>query len=1195
MTILSGDIKLIKSQVMLDTDDGGGGTTDQEIIDGQSNNIFPDISELDRVYGRISLRKTFAWIDTNNTDSYFGSHVIIDKPPLDPQVSVTLFTTKDWFDRRTSAADRVESYLAKGGRWAGHVYETQTAGQRVIQIVTRVEDAEPTTGQALCIVQNENTGSQFEQFVRVTAVSSVVQRFSVSLDKDVIRKVVTIEISDPLRQQFFGQSVRQFEQGTGSAGAAILRETRVADAANYYSIKPLAAAATIGQAQIQVTDIFTNIVPSSQQEVPLIDLDAAGQSAAFVAARGNPITTTVSATVNSSNSVYLGSPIMPQSLSFSLFGQAVADNGGELRRGTTVVGTVDYSNGALKWNDQAGSGATSITFSFTPAASPTRPNSSYSRSVTADSRGYNWITTIVPVPAPATLQVSYTTQGKVYVLRDAGNGQLVGADSAFGSGTVSYETGTVVLTAGALPDVGTVIMYNWGTPIATYDRSGQPIDPLEVYITLTQSGIAPNTVSVAWTVDGDSKTATDNGAGLITGDATGRIDYARGRIYLRPTLLPQQGTEFTTVYQYGSPQSATVTSVTPDGAGQVVFTIAGAGALIPTSVRAVFSLGIEDLPSLAILELHDVDNGDGTGQMVADGGTVMGSIVYATRQITCAPSKILQIPASIYSQITPNTWGGDAGAASAVISGVELSPNTVKIVGITDIDVFYRDVAGTNSGTRTTTMGAVTYDITQGFQEQILAGSVRFTLGGLTYVDRNGTLVHSVNPANGSATSAGQVFYGTGRVELTDWAVGESNIPALLSLATQTNQPPINFVSFRTPITPLRSQSVTVTCATDQGASLTLTADSDGLISTPAAQGKVDYQNGIVSISFGTKTKITAGNRPTIEARPWYDVALEYTEGADTYIRVPVWILPETLRYNAVAFSYLPLSADILGLDPVRLPSDGRVPIYRVGDVIVLHDTQSDEFVGAAADETLDVSRVRLASLRIVDSEGLPLPQSMYSVNLEAGTVTLNGTFDIESLTAPLYAEHRIEDMAVVTDLQINGLLNLNRPITHNYTTASSVSSALIAGDMQGRVFGRFSQAAWTNEWSDQRIGDPTTANYNDAIYPLLTTNKGAIAERWVIIFISASAFRVVGENVGQIATGSISELCAPVNPASGAPYFSVPAEGWGGGWAAGNAMRFNTAAANYPLWIARTIKAGEAVEDDDKFSIQIRGDIDRV
>lgn len=1197
MAILSDDIKLVKSQVMLDTDDGGGRTTGNEVVDGQSNNIFPDISELDRTYGRISLRKLFAQIDTVNTDSYFGSHVIIDSPPQDSKVTTTLFTTQDWFDRRTSAANRVESYLAKGGRWSGHVYETQLEGQRVIQIVTRVEDAEPTTGQALCIVQNENTEAEFEQFVRVTGVSSVVQRFSVSLDKDVTRKVVTIEISDPLRQTFTGQSVRDYEQGTASAGVAVLRDTRVADAARYFSIKPLAAAVGIGAAQIQVPSIFTNIVPSSQQEIPLIDLDAAGQSAAFVAARGSAITIALTVPVATNNSVYLGSPILPQSLSFTLFGQSVVDNGGELKRGTVVVGTVDYSNGVLAWNDQAGSGSTSISFSFKPAASPTRPNSSYSRAVTADNRGYNWISSLLPIPAPATLQVSYTSQGRVYVLRDAGNGQLRGADTAFGSGTVNYVTGTVVLTTGALPDAGTVIMYSWGTPVATYDRSSQSVAPAEVFIDLINKSIAANTVTITWTVNGVAKAATDNGSAGITGDATGRIDYARGHVYLRPNLLPQQGTVFASSYQYGDPQNTTVTNVTPGVGGQVAFTISGSGALVPTTVRCVFELGVPAYPDITfdMFELHDIDVDGTTGQMVDDLGTVQGIINYLTREIICTPTKPKRLSVPVYDQTTADTWGGDFDANYAVVTEVGISTQSMQVVGVTSIDVFYRDTSGVNSNTRTTTMGAITFDITQGFQEQIIVGSVRFVLGGLTYVDRNGTLYHSISPTTGSGTAAGQVFYATGRLELTDWATGQNNVFTLQALATQTNQPNINFVSFRTPITPIRSQSITINCTTDQGVGLSLTADSNGVISTTSAQGKVDYQNGIVSISFGTKTKITSGNRPSIEAEPWYDMALEYMDGADTYIRVPVWVIPDTLRYSAVGYSYLPLSADILGLDPVRLPSDGQVPIYRVGDVVVVHDTQSEEFVGAAANQTLDVGRVRLASLRIVDAEGVELEQSMYSVNLTAGTVTLNSGYDIGSLTAPLYAEHRVEDMAVVTDLQINGLLNLNRPLTHVYTTDSFVSSALIMGDLQARAFNRFSQESWTNEWSDQRIGSNTTANFNDALYPITTTNRGAIQERWVVIFTNTTTFRVVGENVGQIATGTTSEACSPINPATGAPYFTIPYEGWGSGWAAGNAMRFNTAAANYPIWVARTVAAGQPEADDDRFSIQIRGDIDRV
>ena len=51
MTILEGDIKLLKSAVMADTTDGGGAMTGTPVVDGQSNNLFPDTSEVDRALG----------------------------------------------------------------------------------------------------------------------------------------------------------------------------------------------------------------------------------------------------------------------------------------------------------------------------------------------------------------------------------------------------------------------------------------------------------------------------------------------------------------------------------------------------------------------------------------------------------------------------------------------------------------------------------------------------------------------------------------------------------------------------------------------------------------------------------------------------------------------------------------------------------------------------------------------------------------------------------------------------------------------------------------------------------------------------------------------------------------------------------------------------------------------------------------
>ena len=56
MPIQSEDIKLLKSAVMADVPEGGGAPTATAIVDGASNAIFPDISELDRAGGRINLR-----------------------------------------------------------------------------------------------------------------------------------------------------------------------------------------------------------------------------------------------------------------------------------------------------------------------------------------------------------------------------------------------------------------------------------------------------------------------------------------------------------------------------------------------------------------------------------------------------------------------------------------------------------------------------------------------------------------------------------------------------------------------------------------------------------------------------------------------------------------------------------------------------------------------------------------------------------------------------------------------------------------------------------------------------------------------------------------------------------------------------------------------------------------------------------
>jgi hypothetical protein len=101
------------------------------------------------------------------------------------------------------------------------------------------------------------------------------------------------------------------------------------------------------------------------------------------------------------------------------------------------------------------------------------------------------------------------------------------------------------------------------------------------------------------------------------------------------------------------------------------------------------------------------------------------------------------------------------------------------------------------------------------------------------------------------------------------------------------------------------------------------------------------------------------------------------------------------------------------------------------------------------------------------------------------------------------------------------------------------------------------------------------------------------LTERWAIQFINSTSFNVIGEHVGVIATGNTSSDLAPLNPATGTPYFTLRSAGWGLGWAAGNVLRFNTVGTFFPVWVARTILQGPETVDDDSFTMLIRGDVD--
>ena len=66
MSLSASDVKLFQSERLTDTEDGGGRATGNEVQPGQVNNVFEDISRLDRATGNTSLRKVFVGLSTND-------------------------------------------------------------------------------------------------------------------------------------------------------------------------------------------------------------------------------------------------------------------------------------------------------------------------------------------------------------------------------------------------------------------------------------------------------------------------------------------------------------------------------------------------------------------------------------------------------------------------------------------------------------------------------------------------------------------------------------------------------------------------------------------------------------------------------------------------------------------------------------------------------------------------------------------------------------------------------------------------------------------------------------------------------------------------------------------------------------------------------------------------------------------------
>lgn len=547
--------------------------------------------------------------------------------------------------------------------------------------------------------------------------------------------------------------------------------------------------------------------------------------------------------------------------------------------------------------------------------------------------------------------------------------------------------------------------------------------------------------------------------------------------------------------------------------------------------------------------------------------------------------------ASSFETLT-QSGGTTGGGGSTSAKGGEYSEVSVgeEILAASTVSVTYAtSILSPTAQTTTYLPEAITIDLVPYTADYIVPNSVRFTWMGHVFEDYDGILIRDRDlGASQPGFAAGTVNYEAGIAEVTDYVVdGAATDFTLQSCWTVRHNWTTGSIFMRTQAAPVAPSGFVLNLSDAEGNSMVITADGDGYLTGTNVRGRIEYQTGVVEMQFGSfvlDSSLTAEEK----LEWWYNAA---DVGAVEALKIwkPHPVDPTTLRYNSVTWFYLPIDAALLGIDPVRLPSDGRVPIFRAGGFAVVGHT--GEITGTVVNtQVVDCGRVRLSRVKVIGANAVEIVTG-YTEDLEAGTVTFT---DVTGYSQPVTVEHRIEDMVVVSDVQINGTLGFTRQLTHDYPVPGSyVSSALVSSDLRSRVSHLFDQASWDGTtWLDALSGSAATGTYNDSLYPVAVTNIGAVTERWALRFTSTTAFQIIGEHVGVIGTGTINADTAPVNPATGAPYFTLLEGGWGTGWATGNVLRINTVGALYPFWMVRTTQQGPEAGDNYQFSILLRGDV---
>jgi len=253
------------------------------------------------------------------------------------------------------------------------------------------------------------------------------------------------------------------------------------------------------------------------------------------------------------------------------------------------------------------------------------------------------------------------------------------------------------------------------------------------------------------------------------------------------------------------------------------------------------------------------------------------------------------------------------------------------------------------------------------------------------------------------------------------------------------------------------------------------------------------------------------------------------------------------------------------------------------GKIHATEHTPSNDYIVMFAATQVDTQADITGSERLYGGGGLT---SDVSAGATAFDVTVEDTSLILFITADTVwigdgtNEEYFENVTISkTGTTVTITLDTGDQLANSYTVAGGAVGASVyePGDILGSY----------DNWAETS----SAGTYDESANPPEIDNIGSIEETWTLTFTSATAFDCSGAAAGAVGSGNISGDFSPNNTDWTKPYFILRAAGWGGTWASGDTIVFQTHPAAQAMWFKEVVPAGSSAYSNNTFKTRIAGE----